>query len=95
MEKIGYTCENALWKTHGLLMAFPNLYYMHMMRIHVTFILFNNNFSFHFLGQSTGVYIAASRYGSATHVPPSVLSRGVGWQVGLILRCLDLINYIR
>ncbi|KAL0000259.1 hypothetical protein SO802_019861 [Lithocarpus litseifolius] len=30
--------------------------------------------------ESTGTYIAAARYGSATHVPPSVLSRGVGWQ---------------
>ncbi|GMY38734.1 nucleobase-ascorbate transporter 4 [Fagus crenata] len=36
--------------------------------------------------ESTGVYIAASRYGSATHVPPSVLSRGVGWQgIGTLL----------
>lgn len=31
--------------------------------------------------QSTGTFIAASRYGSATPVPPSVLSRGVGWLV--------------
>ncbi|KAM3694866.1 hypothetical protein ACB098_07G086800 [Castanea mollissima] len=30
--------------------------------------------------ESTGTFIAAARYGSATHVPPSVLSRGVGWQ---------------
>ncbi|GAV81135.1 Xan_ur_permease domain-containing protein [Cephalotus follicularis] len=36
--------------------------------------------------ESTGTYIAASRYGSATHVPPSVLSRGVGWQgVGTLI----------
>ncbi|XP_038681469.1 nucleobase-ascorbate transporter 4 isoform X2 [Tripterygium wilfordii] len=36
--------------------------------------------------ESTGVYIAASRYGSATPVPPSVLSRGIGWQgVGILL----------
>ena len=32
-------------------------------------------------GQSTGTFIAASRFGSATPVPPSVLSRGVGWLV--------------
>jgi hypothetical protein len=31
--------------------------------------------------QSTGTFIAASRFGSATPVPPSVLSRGVGWLV--------------
>ncbi|KAJ4848177.1 N alpha-acetyl-transferase [Turnera subulata] len=30
--------------------------------------------------ESTGTFFAASRYGSATPVPPSVLSRGVGWQ---------------
>ncbi|KAG2704056.1 hypothetical protein I3760_06G166500 [Carya illinoinensis] len=36
--------------------------------------------------ESTGTYIAASRYGSATHIPPSVLSRGVGWQgIGTLL----------
>ncbi|XP_059446130.1 nucleobase-ascorbate transporter 4 isoform X1 [Corylus avellana] len=29
--------------------------------------------------ESTGTFIAASRYGSATHIPPSVISRGVGW----------------
>ncbi|XP_020201966.1 nucleobase-ascorbate transporter 4 [Cajanus cajan] len=29
--------------------------------------------------ESTGTFIAASRFGSATPVPPSVLSRGVGW----------------
>ncbi|KAF7811090.1 Nucleobase-ascorbate transporter 4 [Senna tora] len=29
--------------------------------------------------ESSGTFIAASRYGSATPVPPSVLSRGVGW----------------
>lgn len=54
---------------------------MHVMRIHITFICFNYNIFFHFLGQSTGTYIAASRYGSATPIPPSVTSRGVGWQV--------------
>jgi hypothetical protein len=31
--------------------------------------------------QSTGAFIAVSRYASATPMPPSVLSRGVGWQV--------------
>jgi nucleobase transporter 1/2 len=36
--------------------------------------------------ESTGAFIAASRYGSATHVPCSVLSRGVGWLgVGIFL----------
>ncbi|KAF5444296.1 hypothetical protein F2P56_036782 [Juglans regia] len=36
--------------------------------------------------ESTGTFIAASRYGSATHIPPSVLSRGVGWQgIGTLL----------
>ncbi|KAM7263647.1 hypothetical protein ACFE04_001330 [Oxalis oulophora] len=29
--------------------------------------------------ETTGTLIAASRYGSATPVPPSVLSRGIGW----------------
>ncbi|KAI3991694.1 hypothetical protein MKX01_038092, partial [Papaver californicum] len=29
---------------------------------------------------STGVYIALARYASATPLPPSILSRGVGWQ---------------
>ncbi|XP_028789710.1 nucleobase-ascorbate transporter 4-like [Neltuma alba] len=29
--------------------------------------------------ESTGTFLAAARYGSATHIPPSVLSRGVGW----------------
>ena len=39
-------------------------------------------FSF-FLGslKSTGGFIAVSRYASATMMPPSILSRGVGWQV--------------
>lgn len=36
--------------------------------------------------ESTGTFIAASRFGSATPVPPSVLSRGAGWQgIGLLL----------
>ncbi|PQM39346.1 hypothetical protein Pyn_04226 [Prunus yedoensis var. nudiflora] len=29
--------------------------------------------------ESTGTFIAASRYGSATPLPPSVLGRGIGW----------------
>ncbi|PWA74872.1 xanthine/uracil permease family protein [Artemisia annua] len=31
------------------------------------------------LVESTGTFIAAARYGSATHVPASVLSRGAAW----------------
>ncbi|KAL1807247.1 hypothetical protein ACET3Z_030315 [Daucus carota] len=35
--------------------------------------------------ESTGAFIAVSRYASATPIPPSVLSRGVGWQgVGIL-----------
>ncbi|KAM7484270.1 hypothetical protein LguiA_000279 [Lonicera macranthoides] len=38
------------------------------------------------LVESTGAFIAVSRYASATPLPPSVLSRGVGWQgVGILL----------
>ncbi|KAL8126988.1 nucleobase-ascorbate transporter 6-like [Apium graveolens] len=29
--------------------------------------------------ESTGTYIATARYGSATPVPPSIMSRGIGW----------------
>ncbi|RZC79766.1 hypothetical protein C5167_042340 [Papaver somniferum] len=36
--------------------------------------------SFVALVESTGVYIALARYASATPLPPSILSRGVGWQ---------------
>ncbi|KAJ8640762.1 hypothetical protein MRB53_017456 [Persea americana] len=36
--------------------------------------------SFAALIESTGTLYAVSRYASATHVPPSVLCRGVGWQ---------------
>jgi len=32
--------------------------------------------------QYTGTCYAAARYGSATPVPPSVISRGAGWVVG-------------
>ncbi|XP_061370162.1 nucleobase-ascorbate transporter 6-like isoform X1 [Gastrolobium bilobum] len=42
--------------------------------------------SFVALVESTGAFIAVSRYASATPLPPSVLSRGVGWQgVGILL----------
>lgn len=41
--------------------------------------------SFVALVESTGAFIAVARYASATPVPPSVLSRGVGWQgVGIL-----------
>ncbi|KAL1327617.1 hypothetical protein AAHE18_13G314300 [Arachis hypogaea] len=42
--------------------------------------------SFVALVESTGAFIAVSRYASATPMPPSVLSRGIGWQgVGILL----------
>jgi hypothetical protein len=47
--------------------------------------LFLFHIVFNFL-QSTGGYIAVSRYASATPLPPSVLSRGIGWQVNIILQ---------
>ena len=31
--------------------------------------------------QSTGSFLATARYGSATPVPPSILSRSIGWLV--------------
>ncbi|KAL0325410.1 UNVERIFIED_CONTAM: putative nucleobase-ascorbate transporter 10 [Sesamum radiatum] len=38
---------------------------------------------------STGSFISAARYGSATPVPPSVISRGVGWLgIGTLLHAL-------
>ncbi|CAL9203523.1 nucleobase-ascorbate transporter 6-like [Musa acuminata AAA Group] len=38
------------------------------------------------LVESTGAFIAVSRYSSATPVPPSILGRGVGWQgIGILL----------
>ncbi|XP_052185549.1 nucleobase-ascorbate transporter 7-like [Diospyros lotus] len=41
--------------------------------------------SFVALVESTGAFIAVSRYAGATPLPPSVLSRGVGWQgVGIL-----------
>ncbi|KAM0942641.1 putative xanthine/uracil/vitamin C permease [Dioscorea sansibarensis] len=42
--------------------------------------------SFAALVESTGAFIAVSRYASATPLPPSVLSRGIGWQgIGILL----------
>ncbi|KAJ8452403.1 hypothetical protein Cgig2_006208 [Carnegiea gigantea] len=42
--------------------------------------------SFVALVESTGAFIAVSRSASATMMPPSVLSRGVGWQgIGILL----------
>ncbi|CAN7089929.1 unnamed protein product [Brassica rapa subsp. narinosa] len=41
--------------------------------------------SFVALVESTGGFIAVSRYASATMMPPSILSRGVGWQGVAIL----------
>ncbi|KAK3440012.1 hypothetical protein EUGRSUZ_B00347 [Eucalyptus grandis] len=42
--------------------------------------------SFVALVESTGAFMAVARYASATHLPPSVLSRGVGWQgVGILI----------
>lgn len=42
--------------------------------------------------QSTGAFIAVSRYASATPVPHSVLSRGIGWQVCSSLHHLATLN---
>lgn len=42
--------------------------------------------SFVALVESTGTFIAVSRYASATPLPPSILSRGIGWQgIGILL----------
>ncbi|THU47224.1 hypothetical protein C4D60_Mb09t13260 [Musa balbisiana] len=42
--------------------------------------------SFVSLVESTGTFIAVTRYASATPLPPSVLSRGIGWQgIGILL----------
>ncbi|KAK6266623.1 hypothetical protein QUC31_017460 [Theobroma cacao] len=41
------------------------------------------------LFESTGTFFAAARYGSATPVPPSVISRGAGWLgIGVLLNGL-------
>ncbi|KAA8542641.1 hypothetical protein F0562_023860 [Nyssa sinensis] len=38
------------------------------------------------LVESTGAFIAVARYASATPLPPSILSRGVGWQgIGILV----------
>ncbi|XP_031492119.1 nucleobase-ascorbate transporter 6-like [Nymphaea colorata] len=45
--------------------------------------------SFVALVESTGTFFAVSRYASATHIPPSILSRGIGWQgIGILLNGL-------
>lgn len=41
--------------------------------------------------QSTGAFIAVSRYASATPCPPSVMSRGIGWQVSSKFIYLQLV----
>ncbi|KAF8005984.1 hypothetical protein BT93_K0307 [Corymbia citriodora subsp. variegata] len=42
--------------------------------------------SFVALVESTGAFVAVSRYASATPLPPSIFSRGVGWQgFGILL----------
>jgi hypothetical protein len=41
--------------------------------------------------QSTGAFIAVSRYASATPCPPSVMSRGIGWQVSSKFLSLQLV----
>ncbi|KAK4758864.1 hypothetical protein SAY87_020165 [Trapa incisa] len=43
--------------------------------------------SFVALVESTGAFLAVSRYAGATPLPPSILSRGVGWQGVGILVC--------
>ena len=44
--------------------------------------------------QSTGTFYAAARYGSATPVPPSVISRGAGWIVGFTIFCNSLLTLV-
>ncbi|KAJ8447517.1 hypothetical protein Cgig2_019511 [Carnegiea gigantea] len=41
------------------------------------------------LVESTGTFIAAARFGSATPIPPSVFGRGVGWLI-CPLDCVDI-----
>lgn len=55
---------------------FTQLWFTNKTRVIIFFFL-----TFVLLQQSTGAFIAVSRYASATPIPPSVLSRGVGWQV--------------
>ena len=45
---------------------------------------------FPFYLQSTGTFFATARYGSATPVPPSVISRGVGW----LVRCVYVMSHL-
>ena len=40
--------------------------------------------------QSTGTFFAASRYGSATPVPASIISRGSGW----LVRCAISVQFV-
>ncbi|MBA0765993.1 hypothetical protein Gotri_015085 [Gossypium trilobum] len=41
--------------------------------------------SFVALVESTGTFLAVARYASATPMPPSILSRGIGWQgIGIL-----------
>ncbi|KAL0890671.1 hypothetical protein Bca101_014654 [Brassica carinata] len=45
--------------------------------------------SFVTLFESTGLFYASARYGSATPIPPSVISRGTGWLgVGVLLNSM-------
>lgn len=45
--------------------------------------------------QSTGTFFTTATYGSATHVPPSLISRGAGWLVGEVhgTCCLHVILF--
>jgi hypothetical protein len=52
--------------------------FLQLMGLHIIFKL---NAPYCMMMQSTGAFIAVSRYASATPCPPSVLSRGIGWQV--------------
>ena len=54
--------------------------YEHLFVVNLDIIayIWNNVFG---VWQSTGAFFAVSRYASATPLPPSILSRGVGWQV--------------
>jgi hypothetical protein len=75
--------------------SFVSLFEVHL--LHQNFIILKSekrkkkqkifNFSncpFFYL-QSTGTFFATARYGSATPVPPSVISRGAGWLVYMFM----------
>lgn len=47
-----------------------------------------------YLLQSTGGYVAASRFAIATPPPANVLSRGIGWQVRRYNVCLFIHLYV-